>query len=109
MRPVYALYLAMFFDRTRWHALRAAARVLYVVLVVGAGIVGLVVGTVAALAAMAVAIFAALGVLVGLLTLMGAYRDPIHMLVDVVILVVAGLSVIIAIPMFLGIRAATRR
>lgn len=109
MRSTYILYLAMFCDRVRWHALHAMARVLYVVLVAGSAVVGFVFGAVTSLVVLAVALFALVATVVGLLRLMGAYRDPFHMLLDVAILGVAGLAVLLSVPMCLALRALTRR
>lgn len=102
-------YATMFMDRVRWYALRTAAQVLYAVLVVGGAIVGFIVGAVATLAAIAFAIFALVATVVGLLSIMGAYRDPLHMLLDVAILGVTALAAIFTVPMYLGLRALRRR
>jgi hypothetical protein len=102
-------YTTMFFHRVRWHALHAAARVLYAILLAGSAVLGFVIGGLAALAAMALTVFVLVATIVGLLTIMGAYRDPLHMLLDVAILALLGLGFLFAIPMYLGLRAMTRR
>ena len=104
-----ALYTTMFLEGARWHALRTAARIAYVVLVGGGAVVGFIVGAIAMLAVIAFAIFALVAIVVGLLHLVGAFRVPIHLAVSVAILGFAGLVVLFAIPMLAVLRAVTRR
>ena len=54
-------------------------------------------------------VVALVATVVGLLSIMGAYRDPLHMLLDVAILAVAGLAMLFAIPMYLALRVIRRR
>jgi len=104
-----AFYTTMFFEGVRWHALRTVARTAYVVLVGGGAVVGFVVGAIATLAAIAFTIFALAAIIVGLLHLMGAFRDPVHLAVGVGILAFVGLVMLFAIPMLAVLRAVTRR